>query len=249
MKALLIASRSSTGGIRHVVEGAADAALRQTRESRWGMGLGLLSAQTHIEIMNANLKTSRRKFLSVAGAATGLIAAGIPRGGWTKERALTPGCSHEDDLTPRQTSGPYFKPNSPERSVLIAPGETAKPLRVLGRVMSTSCEPIAHTLLDFWHADAEGLYDLKGFRHRGHLYSDATGRFELQTILPGLYGGRARHIHVRVQPAGGAILTTQLYFPNEPANRADSLFNPALLLKLAAETGPLEASFHFILKT
>jgi protocatechuate 3,4-dioxygenase beta subunit len=56
-------------------------------------------------------------------------------------------------------------------------------------------------------------------------------------------------IHVRVQPAGGTILTTQLYFPNEPANDADSLFNPVLLLKLTPNVSPLEASFDFVLKT
>ncbi len=156
---------------------------------------------------------------------------------------------HEDKPTPRQTAGPYFKPNSPQRTLLIEPGETATTLRLFGRVMTTSCKPIAKTLLDFWHADADGLYDLKGFRHRGHLFSDAAGYFELQTILPGLYAGRARHIHVRVQPAGGTILTTQLYFPYEPANDADSLFNPALLLKLTPDVAPLEASFDFVLKT
>ncbi len=115
--------------------------------------------------------------------------------------------------------------------------------------MTTSCKPIAKTLLDFWHANARGLYDLKGFRHRGHLFSDAEGTFELRTILPGLYAGRAGHIHVRVQPAGGTILPPQLYFANKPANDADSLFNPVLLLKLTPNVSPLEASFDFVLKT
>jgi protocatechuate 3,4-dioxygenase beta subunit len=200
--------------------------------------------------MDRGLKTSRRKFLTAAGATAGtLITVGISHRGYAEERAPTPACAHEDEPTPRETAGPYFKPNSPHRSLLIEPGETATTLRVFGRVMTTSCKPIAKTLLDFWHSDADGLYDLKGFRHRGHLFSDAAGYFELQTILPGLYAGRARHIHVRVQPAGGTILTTQLYFPDEPANHADSLFNPALVLKLTPNVTPLEASFDFVLKT
>jgi protocatechuate 3,4-dioxygenase beta subunit len=130
----------------------------------------------------------------------------------------------------------------------MEPGDAAAQLRLSGRVVTTSCKPIADALLDFWHADADGLYDLKGFRHRGHLFSDAAGRFDLKTILPGLYGGRARHIHVRVQPAGGAILTTQLYFPDEPSNQADFLFNPALLLKLVTNVSPLQATFDFVLQ-
>ncbi len=68
-------------------------------------------------------------------------------------------------------------------------------------------------------------------------------------ILNRSRAGRTRHIHVRVQPAGGTILTTQLYFPDEPANDADFLFTPALLLTLTPDAAPLEASFDFILKT
>jgi protocatechuate 3,4-dioxygenase beta subunit len=63
----------------------------------------------------------------------------------------------------------------------------------------------------------------------------------------GAFTEGARHIHVRVQPPGGAILTTQLYFPDEPANQADFLFNPALLLKLVANVSPLQATFDFVL--
>ena len=49
-------------------------------------------------------------------------------------------------------------------------------------------------------------------------------------MKPGLYTGRTRHIHVMVQPEGGEVLTTQLYFPGEPGNEADPLFDPALLM-------------------
>src|SRR5688572_530651 len=33
--------------------------------------------------------------------------------------AATPECADDDDVTPAQTEGPYFTPNSPERSSLI----------------------------------------------------------------------------------------------------------------------------------
>jgi protocatechuate 3,4-dioxygenase beta subunit len=199
--------------------------------------------------MDVGVKTSRRKFIATAGVAAGtLMAAGIPRAR-SEVLAPTPGCSDTHEATPQQTAGPYFKPSSPQRSLLVEPGDAGTQLRVSGRVVTTSCQPLAHALLDIWHADADGRYDLKGFRHRGHLFSDAAGRFELQTILPGLYGGRARHIHVRVQPAGGAMLTTQLYFPNDPANKADSLFDPALLLNVVKSVSPLEATFDFVVRT
>ena len=54
------------------------------------------------------------------------------------------------------------------------------------------------------------------------------------TIVPGGYPGRTRHFHVKVQRPGGRVLTTQLYFPGEPLNRRDGLFDERLLLRLAA---------------
>jgi protocatechuate 3,4-dioxygenase beta subunit len=58
-----------------------------------------------------------------------------------------------------------------------------------------------------------------------------------------VYPGRARHIHVKVQPAGGRLLTTQLYFPNEPENQRDGLFRTDLVMRMA-ERG--EGAFDFV---
>jgi protocatechuate 3,4-dioxygenase beta subunit len=69
-----------------------------------------------------------------------------------------------------------------------------------------------------------------GFRLRGHQFTDGAGRYRLDTIVPGVYPGRTRHIHVRVQAPNGPLLTTQLYFPGETENRRDGIFNPKLLM-------------------
>ncbi len=47
------------------------------------------------------------------------------------------------------------------------------------------------------------------------------------------YPGRTRHYHVKVQAPGSRLLTTQLYFPNEPANLRDGLFRRELLMEVA----------------
>lgn len=134
--------------------------------------------------------------------------------------------------TPRQTEGPFFKPASPERNVLVE-GKPAA-LLVTGRVLGADCKPVAHALLDFWHADDKGEYDNRGFHYRGHQFTDADGRYRLETIVPAEYPGRARHIHVKLQRPGGKILTTQLYFPNNPTNERDGIFSPELVMQMAA---------------
>jgi protocatechuate 3,4-dioxygenase beta subunit len=143
-------------------------------------------------------------------------------------------------VTPRQTEGPFFKPSSPQRNSLADARAT---LFVTGRVLSRDCKPVKNALLDFWHADEAGDYDNRGFRYRGHQFTDAEGRYRLQTILPAEYPGRARHIHVKVQPPGGRILTTQLYFPNQPGNQRDGLFQSELVMQMPK---PGEGAFDFV---
>jgi protocatechuate 3,4-dioxygenase beta subunit len=159
----------------------------------------------------------------------------------------TPACDDDDELTPAQTEGPYFTPSSPERSSLIEAGISGTRLLLSGAVVDTACRPLARALLDFWQADDAGSYDNQGYRLRGHVFSDDQGRFSLETILPGLYPGRTRHIHVKVQAPGGPILTTQLYFPGEPANARDGIYQPELELALQDQADGKAGQFTFVL--
>jgi protocatechuate 3,4-dioxygenase beta subunit len=82
---------------------------------------------------------------------------------------------------------------------------------------------------------------------RGHQLSDDRGRYRLVTIVPGLYPGRARHIHVKVAAPNRPPLTTQLYFPGEPGNQRDGIFESALVMKISdGQEGKL-GSFDFVL--
>jgi protocatechuate 3,4-dioxygenase beta subunit len=156
----------------------------------------------------------------------------------------TSACDDGDDPTPAQTEGPYFTPDSPERGSLLEAGLPGERLTVAGTVLATDCRPLRRALLDFWQADAAGQYDNQGYRLRGHQFTDADGRFRLETVVPGLYTGRTRHIHVKVQAPNRPVLTTQLYFPGEAANAADGIFREELLL---AMSGDRQASFTFVL--
>ena len=90
-----------------------------------------------------------------------------------------------------------------------------------------SCRPVERALVDLWHADERGEYDTAGYRYRGHLFTDREGRYRFRTILPALYPGRTRHYHVKVQVPERPVLTTELYFPDEPIAR-----HSALILRL-----------------
>lgn len=148
--------------------------------------------------------------------------------------------------TPAQTEGPYYKPGAPFRRVLVQAGMPGTRLVITGRVLDQGCRPLRNAVLDFWQADARGAYDNNGFRLRGRQRSDAQGRYRLGTVLPGLYSGRTRHIHVKVTRPGGATLTTQLYFPSA-ANAGDSIFDRRLLVKnLRRQPGRWTATFAFV---
>jgi protocatechuate 3,4-dioxygenase beta subunit len=150
-------------------------------------------------------------------------------------------------VTPRQTEGPFFTPNSPQRTSLLEPGLPGTRLTLTGAVLSTSCRPVERALLDFWQADDGGAYDNQGFRLRGHQFTDAKGRYRLETIVPGLYTGRTRHIHVKVQAPGGRVLTTQLYFPGEARNASDGIFRKECLIEMADAADGKSGTFLFVL--
>ncbi|HTP08623.1 MAG TPA: dioxygenase, partial [Anaerolineae bacterium] len=58
--------------------------------------------------------------------------------------------------------------------------------------------------------------------------------------------GRTEHIHVKVRPPNGSILTTQLYFPGVAANERDSIFDPALLADVQNTAQGKVATFNFV---
>jgi protocatechuate 3,4-dioxygenase beta subunit len=159
----------------------------------------------------------------------------------------TPECGDDDEVTIAQTEGPYFTPNSPERTSLLEAGMAGTRLLVTGYVLSTGCTPIGRALVDFWHCDDGGAYDNVGYRLRGHQFTDEAGRYTLETIVPGLYPGRTRHIHVKVQAPNQAVLTTQLYFPDEPRNQSDGIYSPELLMNVQDSDDGKVGMFNFVL--
>jgi protocatechuate 3,4-dioxygenase beta subunit len=224
-------------------------------------------------VKNAGGRMSRRTVLIAAGTGVAAVAAGLylmPRvvnGARATpldypfpdaltdhgfQLAPTPACGDgQDERTIAQTEGPYYTPRTPERTSLLEPGMAGIPLVVVGRVLTPDCQPIPGAVLDFWQADGQGEYDNDGHRLRGHQFADRHGQFRLETIKPGAYGNmmfrRTPHIHVKVQSRNTPLLTTQLYFPSEPLNAQDGIFDDRLIMNVQQQGDRLEARFDFVL--
>jgi protocatechuate 3,4-dioxygenase beta subunit len=194
---------------------------------------------------------TRRRFL-LAGLT--VSAALVP--GWGRQAAAQgldqfasgpAPCKADAQPTPAAPEGPDFRAGSPERSSLRIAGVTGTPLVVTGTVSGLTCGPITHALLDFWQADAAGAYDTTGFRLRGRQFSDASGRYRLDTIVPGPHDSRAACLHVKVQPQGKATFTTQLFLSDDARTKTDPQFKPELVMKVTGGPAGKTAVFDIVL--
>jgi protocatechuate 3,4-dioxygenase beta subunit len=174
-------------------------------------------------------------------------------------------------LTPRQTEGPYYptakladRDNDLTRvgGGSLARGEV---LLLSGRLVDQRNQPIAAARIEIWQADHQGIYMHPGdagtmrrdrdFQFYGEATTSPSGAFNFRTIMPGYYGTRPRHIHVKVVPMRGAELTTQIYFEGDQRLSSDGIVRrlgdriSALLVK-STQTGPGEHSgqISFVLR-
>jgi protocatechuate 3,4-dioxygenase beta subunit len=202
--------------------------------------------------LHGGVNQTRREFLRKSGAVPStLLLLTLAEADESRAATIppTPACPGNPEATPPQTAGPFFLPRSPLRTSLLGPGIGGRRVLLTGRVLTTRCLPVPGALLDFWQADAAGVYDVRGYRLRGHQFADREGRYRVETIVAGLYPGRTRHIHVIVQAPNGRPVTTQLYFPREPRNVHDGHFDRRLLMSIDLGSGGYDfvARYDFVL--
>ena len=149
--------------------------------------------------------------------------------------------------TQKDAEGPYYKADAPTRALIETKGT---PLVIEGKILTgPACDtPVANAIVDVWHCDDSGKYDLQGYRCRGQLKSDSSGKYTFTTIYPPAYGGRPRHIHFKIRAKGRDELTTQLYFHGDPNIKNDFARNAEKdrVIALQTEGGVKKGIFNII---
>ncbi len=152
--------------------------------------------------------------------------------------------------TESTVTGPFHVVDSPRRELgadISLPG-SGDPCLVTGRVIGPAGEPIPGAVVDVWHADAEGFYDVQKpdppteANLRGLFTADDEGRFWFRTIVPRYYPipvdgpvgrlleamarhpYRPAHIHFIVKAPGYATVTTHLFVDDSPYLDSDAVF-------------------------
>src|SRR5262245_16199974 len=189
--------------------------------------------------------SSRRRFLTELTALGGVVVAARLNAQRGLDQFVIPTapCT-EADLTPAVPDASGFKPGSPARNSIAETGIQAPKIVETGGVIGIKCGKVKGAQIDFWQADPAGVYDMQGFRYRGHQVTDADGRYRLETVMPGAVANQAPRLGVRVTPTGQPPLTTQLFFPGDARNTRDSQFAPKLLMKRGIAGGSF--TFDFI---
>ncbi|MBK1658477.1 protocatechuate 3,4-dioxygenase subunit alpha [Paracraurococcus ruber] len=179
--------------------------------------------------------------------------------------------------TSQATIGPFFprtffrEGDNDLRRLTAEAAPTARGESILlrGRVTREGGVPCVNAILEAWQADASGRFrhpadpeahladpDFGGW---GRAWTDADGRYEFRTVLPGAFteGNRRRAPHIGlVVMASGLMrqLQTVLFFPGMAENAADPVLDlvpPARRrLLLAAADGEADGmrAFRFDLR-
>ncbi|MEV4364894.1 hypothetical protein [Nonomuraea sp. NPDC049625] len=129
----------------------------------------------------------------------------------------------QDGYTPsEEVNSPTYIAGSPRidnpGTLPMRPDEPGTPLIVSGRVLDGHGRPIAGAKLEIYHAanngNYSGLFDdgVPTYNLRGHLFTDADGRYTFTTITPVAYAD-SHTMQVNGVPEAVAALGRSLYRP------------------------------------
>ena len=109
---------------------------------------------------------------------------------------------------------------------LWQPGDAGERMNIRGRVTSIDGSPIAGVRIFIRQADGDGDYQ---DRYSTVLESDAKGRYQFGSVVPGNYFGH-RHVHISVNHEGYEYFDAQILFKGDP-NLDESMAPQAIFLE------------------
>ncbi len=153
--------------------------------------------------------------------------------------------------------GPFLLEDAPEfpLGADISAGAAGTPMHAQGRILDTEGRPIANAIIDVWHSDDRGLYDVQtdletnGPWARAVLHTDSEGRYHFWSVLPVDYPipsdgtaqimlrattgrtWRPAHLHYRIRAEGFRPLVTHIFDRNSKNLDGDAVFGvrPSLI--------------------
>jgi hydroxyquinol 1,2-dioxygenase len=153
-------------------------------------------------------------------------------------------------VTETTVLGPFFVEARPDRSLGddISGGMEGDPLIVTGSVSSPERKPIPNAIIDVWHSDDDGYYDVQQLDKIGHLamrarfHADDQGRFRFWSIKPAAYPvphdgptgellrsqgrhpWRPAHVHFMISAPGYEQLVTHVFVNGDKYLDSDVVF-------------------------
>lgn len=168
------------------------------------------------------------------------------------------------EATPSTVLGPFYVAAAPElpQGSDIAGDARGEPLLVEGSVRRLDGTPIVDAIVDTWHSDAEGYYDVQreggagALTMRARFRTDDDGRFWYHTIVPSCYPipddgpvgkmlraqgrhpYRPAHVHFMVAAPDCATLATHVFIAGDKYLGSDAVFGVKDSLIRALERQP-----------
>jgi hydroxyquinol 1,2-dioxygenase len=130
----------------------------------------------------------------------------------------------------------------------IALSQDGEPMQVEGTVRDTAGKPIEGALIETWHADHHGFYDVQqttgksALDMRARLRTDAAGRFWYHSVVPAAYPipndgpvgkmldaqgrhpFRPAHVHFKVSAPGFETIVTHVFLDGDEYLDSDVVF-------------------------
>ena len=154
------------------------------------------------------------------------------------------------DATETTVLGPFYVQAAPGHAAgdNISNGMAGLPLLVEGSVSRLDGTPLAGAVVETWHTDGDGYYDvqgpagLDGLAGRARFHADERGRFWYRSVVPasypipddgpvgdmlkaqGRHPFRPAHVHFMVGAPGCETLVTHVFLADDPYLDSDVVF-------------------------